>query len=159
MSKEAETGARHLLCGSAWDRGHGTGTASVTRESLHRFAAGRAARQLRLPAPIPRSANPQRPVASHQQCLHPRAVGTMQASSSVSRLSGASKLQAARAASSQRASGSRRLVVTAKVDLQGAPRVIRGKCFVTKDVSAARGLSCCMGSWWWSEGGENSGGL
>jgi hypothetical protein len=67
----------------------------------------------------------------------------MQASSSVSRLSGAGKLQVARASASQRASGSRRLVVTAKVDLHGAPRVIRGKCFVTKDVSAAAGWSCC----------------
>ena len=28
-----------------------------------------------------------------------------------------------------------RLVVQAKVDLQGGPRVIRGKCFVTRDVS------------------------
>lgn len=28
-----------------------------------------------------------------------------------------------------------RLVVQAKVDLQGGPRIIRGKCFVTRDVS------------------------
>ncbi|EFN55093.1 hypothetical protein CHLNCDRAFT_12715, partial [Chlorella variabilis] len=33
----------------------------------------------------------------------------------------------------KRASRGARLVVQAKVDLQGAPRVIRGKCFVTKD--------------------------
>jgi hypothetical protein len=32
-------------------------------------------------------------------------------------------------------SRSARLVVQAKVNLQGAPRVIRGKCFVTRDVS------------------------
>ena len=117
-------------------------------EGPQRFPAGRLARQLQLPAPIYSSANPQRPVPSHQQRLHPRAVGSMQASSSVSRLSGAGKLQAARAASSQRASGSRRLVVTAKVDLQGAPRVIRGKCFVTKDVSAAGGVSRCSAAVW-----------
>lgn len=30
---------------------------------------------------------------------------------------------------------STRLVVQAKVDLQGGPRVIRGKCYVTRDVS------------------------
>ena len=29
-----------------------------------------------------------------------------------------------------------RLVVTATVDLQGGPRIIRGKCFVTRDVSS-----------------------
>jgi len=28
-----------------------------------------------------------------------------------------------------------RLIVQAKVDLQGGPRVIRGKCYVTRDVS------------------------
>ena len=33
------------------------------------------------------------------------------------------------------ASRSARLVVEAKVNLQGGPRVIRGKCFVTRDVS------------------------
>ena len=37
-----------------------------------------------------------------------------------------------------RASRSNRLVVQAKVDLQGAPRVIRGKCFVTRDVRMHR---------------------
>jgi hypothetical protein len=31
-----------------------------------------------------------------------------------------------------------RLAVRAKVDLQGAPRVIRGRCFVTRDVSPRR---------------------
>ncbi|KAI7836944.1 hypothetical protein COHA_009193 [Chlorella ohadii] len=54
----------------------------------------------------------------------------MQASSACSRAS----VQFARAPSSRRA-GCRaaRLVVQAKVDLQGGPRKIRGKCFVTKD--------------------------
>jgi hypothetical protein len=33
------------------------------------------------------------------------------------------------------ASRSARLVVQAKVNLEGGPRVIRGKCFVTRDVS------------------------
>lgn len=59
----------------------------------------------------------------------------MQAGSSVASR-GAARLHLARPASSQRA-GSRgsRLVVQAKVDLKGGPRVLRGKCFVTKDVS------------------------
>jgi hypothetical protein len=39
--------------------------------------------------------------------------------------------------SSFRTSTSRgsRLIVQAKIDLQGGPRIIRGKCFVTRDVS------------------------
>lgn len=32
-----------------------------------------------------------------------------------------------------------RLVVQAKVDLKGGPRIIKGKCYVTKDVSGALG--------------------
>lgn len=64
----------------------------------------------------------------------------MQASSACSRAS----VQFARAPSSRRA-GCRaaRLVVQAKVDLQGGPRKIRGKCFVTKDVSLLALLLCC----------------
>lgn len=50
----------------------------------------------------------------------------MQAAGSVARL------QVARPAPT-RGSRSARLVVQAKVDMQGAPRIIRGKCFVTKD--------------------------
>ena len=34
-----------------------------------------------------------------------------------------------------------RLMVQAKVDLQGGPRVVRGRCFVTKDVSGGGGGS------------------
>jgi len=48
-----------------------------------------------------------------------------------------SKMQISRASTTRRPSTrGQRLVVQAKVDLQGGPRVIRGKCFVTRDVSA-----------------------
>lgn len=64
----------------------------------------------------------------------------MQAGSCVcSRNGGAARVSFRSAA--KRASRGARLVVQAKVDLQGAPRVIRGKCFVTKDVSAGAGWS------------------
>ena len=63
-------------------------------------------------------------------------------SSSVSSINSSSSSSRRVAAASSSSGGGRRrgggrLVVTAKVDLQGAPRIIRGKCFVTKDVSGA----------------------
>lgn len=54
----------------------------------------------------------------------------MQAVSSVR----AARVALARPAAARSSRGAR-LVVQAKVDLQGGPRVVRGKCYVTKDVS------------------------
>lgn len=54
----------------------------------------------------------------------------MQAVSSVR----AARVALARQAAARSSRGAR-LVVQAKVDLQGGPRVVRGKCYVTKDVS------------------------
>lgn len=48
-----------------------------------------------------------------------------------------SRMQFSRASTTRRAcTRGHRMVVQAKVDIQGGPRVIRGKCFVTRDVSA-----------------------
>jgi hypothetical protein len=59
----------------------------------------------------------------------------MQAGSCVCSRNGAAVRVSFRPASARRSSRGARLVVQAKVDLKGGPRVIRGKCFVTKDVS------------------------
>ena len=73
----------------------------------------------------------------------------LRSSSSISSINSSSSSSRRVAAASSSGGGGRRrgggrLVVTAKVDLQGAPRIIRGKCFVTKDVSGS----------WRLEGGE-----
>ncbi len=59
----------------------------------------------------------------------------MQASSCACTRNGVAAPMRFAAASGKRASRGSRLVVQAKVDLKGGPRVLRGKCFVTKDVS------------------------
>ena len=40
-----------------------------------------------------------------------------------------------------------RMRVYAKVDLDGGPRIVRGKCFVTRDVSSANLSLLTFGFW------------
>lgn len=71
----------------------------------------------------------------------------MQARSCVCSRNGAAARVSFRPASARRHSRGARLAVVAKVDLQGGPRVIRGKCFVTKDVSAGCQASVAWNCW------------
>lgn len=84
---------------------------------------------------VPRSSNvlvahPTRQRSVAATTLAAESGGEMQAVSSVR----AARVALARQAAARSSRGAR-LVVQAKVDLQGGPRVVRGKCYVTKDVS------------------------
>lgn len=136
--KEAVRGParRHVLPGSPSTAGRLVHAGWKRARRSRRPAIAPAARRQphRPPPPRARASTPHWQQGSHS---------TMQATSACSRAS----VQFARGPSSRRA-GCRaaRLVVQAKVDLQGGPRKIRGKCFVTKDVSAPRRQGRCWGN-------------
>lgn len=94
--------------------------------SLHARSTPPAGRLRALPTPQTSAAPPRRP-----QAIPARPHAAMQAASTAARL----QFTARGAAARRPAARGGRLVVQAKVDLQGGPRIIRGKCFVTKDVS------------------------
>ena len=147
VAKEAEAGAGRpqVPCRSGSPRWRSP--ALTCALNWRRVAASAAPCLLALaPAAASNSLRTPRALLLPATLLHPpgrllphstREASRMQACSSVASRGGVSLPR--RAAGGRAAARGTRLVVQAKVDLQGAPRIIRGKCYVTKDVSDGAG--------------------